>query len=126
MVDTAQIIFTDHDGNTVNIFTKNARIQYKFPLEIVKKDALAGTVLDGIRQYRVISCTCKMSGAEVNTLNGYLMDTAKTYDATDPKVTVALNGDTSLTILVAVIDVTVDAAPDRNWFVSFIFEERRT
>jgi hypothetical protein len=124
MVDTAQVIFTDHDGNTVNIFTKNTKITYMFPLEIVRQNALVGITVDPIRQYRVITCTAKMTGDTVNTLNGYLMDTTKAYDGTDPKISIALDGDTSLNILVAVTNVEVVAAPDRQWFVTFTFEER--
>lgn len=121
----AQVIFTDHDGNTVNIFTKNTKIRYVFhDLIIERKNACIGKAIDPIRQYRFITCSAKMTGAQVNTLNGYLMDTTKTYDGTDPKVQVYLTGALSLTILCAVTEVEVSAAPDGQWFVAFKFEER--
>ena len=128
MVDTASIIFTDHDGNAVNLFCSEYAIDYVFPLSIEHKNGLVGYTTDGIRQYRVVTCTANMSGDDLNTLNGYLMDTAKVYDGTDPKVVVALDGNTSLTILVTVMRAHAAAVPraDGRWNVSFTCEERST
>ena len=128
MVDTATIIFTDHDGNAVNLFCSKVTIQYVFPLSVEHKNGMVGYTTDPLRQYRVVTATAQLSGDTLNTLNGYLMDTAKSYDATDPKIQVYLDGDTSLTILVAVMDVTADIIPsvDGQWMVTFRFEQRTT
>lgn len=128
MVDTAEVIYTDHDGNAVNLFTTDVKITYVFDsVHVDHKNALVGYTTDPIRQYRVVTCTAVMSGDSLNTLNGYNMDTAKTYDGTDPKIVVYLDGDTSLTILVAVMECSAAFLGSAGqWSVSFRFEERST
>lgn len=124
---TDQITFTDHDGNSMSLSCKTVSIQYVFDgLSVDRQTGLVGKTTDPIQEYRVVTCTALLSGDNLSTLNGYLMDTAKTYDGTDPKIVVYLDGDTSLTILVAVMSVTATMAPSagNQWWVDMVFKER--
>jgi len=125
MVEVAQVVYTDHDGNTLNIFTKNIKIKYIFEgLEINRRNGKIGITRDPIRQYRVITCTAKLTGTLYDTLDTQLMDDTKTYDEIDPKIVVQLGDSKTKTIYVATTDITADTAPDGRWYINFTFTER--
>jgi len=124
MATQAQIVFTDHDGNTLDLLTKNAAIQYVFPLTIERKNGLVGVTVDPIRQYRIVTCTAKLTAAQADSLDTQLMDSTKVYDGTDPKIVLYLSGTLTKTIYVAVTSVIIEASPDGQWYGRFTFTER--
>jgi len=127
MVDTPQVVFTDHDGNTYNIFTNDLNIDLFYDgLTIEHKSGHVGLTTDKIREFRTVTCSCTMTGTALNTLQGQLMDATKTYDGTDPKIAVVYDGSSSWTILVAVMHVNYKPIANNLWQVTFTFTERST
>lgn len=125
MADTPQVVYTDHDGNTTNIFTKDVDIEYVFDgLTITRQPGMIGITTDPIQTYRVITCSQIMTGTALNTFNTQVMDTSKTYDGTDPKITVLYDGTNSWTIYVAAVSIKASIVTDNEWSVSFKFMER--
>jgi hypothetical protein len=136
MADVPQIVLTHADAATLNIFTNDAEITWLFPgKEVVPRTKATGTAaamndgytVDPNNGYRVVTCSSYLTGDEVSTLNGKLLPNAvPTYDATDPKIVIKLDGDTSLTILCAITACKAKHITDARWLVSFIFTERTT
>jgi len=127
MVDTPQIVFTDHDGNTYNIFTDDISIDLIYEgLEVEHKNGHVGLTTDPIREYEVVTCSCTMTGTALSTMRSQLKDATKTYDGTDPKIAVVYDGSSSWTILVAVMHVNYKPIANNQWRVTFRFEERST
>jgi len=125
MADTPQVVFTDHDGNTYNIFTRDLSIDMIYDgLTVTRQPGHVGKTTDPIQEYRTITCSCTMTGTALNTLQGQLMDATKTYDATDPKITVVYDGSSSWTILVATVHVNYKPIHENEWMVRFTFNER--
>jgi hypothetical protein len=127
MADTPIIVFTDHDGNTTNIFTENATIELIYDgLTVSRQPGHIGITTDPIQEYRRITCSCTMSGTALNTLQSQLMDATKVYDATDPKITVLYDGSSSWTIYVATMRVSYRLITHNTWTVFFEWIERST
>jgi hypothetical protein len=125
MADTSQVIYTDHDGNTTNIFTSDLRIELIFDgLTVTRQPGHVGITTDPIQEYEVITCSCTMTGTALNTMRAQLKDATKAYDGTDPKITVVYDGSNSWTILVALVNVTYFPIGDNKWRVQFRFVER--
>jgi len=125
MADVPMVVFTDHDGNTYNIFTDNVVIDLIYDgLWVERKGAHVGLTVDPIREYRSITCSCVMTGTALNTMQAQLMDATKVYDGTDPKITVVYDGTNSWTIYVATMHVTYSLKTHNEWLVSFTFIER--
>ena len=125
MADVPQVVFTDHDGNTYNIFCNDVEIELIYDGQTVThKNVHVGLTTDPIREYEVVTCSCTMTGTALNTLRTQLKDATKAYDGTDPKVAVVYDGTNSWTILVAQRHVRYISLGHNNWRVSFRFEER--
>lgn len=124
MADTPQIVFTDHDGNTYNIFTEDTEIRLKYGLTVTRQPGHVGITTDPVQEFETITCSTTMTGTSLNTLRAQLRDTTKTYDGTDPKITIVYDGSSSWTILVAVVEVTYRMLPQNMWSVRFTFIER--
>jgi len=125
MADVPQVVFTDHDGNTYNIFCNDVEIELIYDGQTVThKNGHVGLTTDPIREYEVVTCSCTMTGTALNTLRTQLKDATKAYDGTDPKVAVVYDGTNSWTILVAQRHVRYISLGHNNWRVSFRFEER--
>jgi len=125
MADTPQIIFTDHDGNTTNLFTKNTKIDLDYDgLSVSRQPGHVGITTDPKQEYEIVTCSCMMTGTALNTLRTQLKDATKVYDATDPKIAVLYDGTNSWTILVATVHVTYNMLTDNQWMVAFTFIER--
>jgi len=125
MPDTPQIVFTDHDGNTYNIFTDDLEISLEYDgLTVSRQPGHVGITTDPIQEYEAVTCSCTMSGTSLHTLRGQLKDATKAYDATDPKIAVVYDGTNAWTILVATVRVRYRPMGDNLWYVHFTFIER--
>jgi hypothetical protein len=127
MADTPQIVFTDHDGNTYNIFTRDLVIDLTYDgITVTRQPGHVGITTDPIQEYETITCSCTMTGTALNTLRAQLKDATKTYDGTDPKIAVVYDGTNTWTILVATVYVRYNPIADNEWRVQFTFVERST
>lgn len=125
MADVAQITYTDHDGTATNIFCTSVGIRYIFDgLSVERQPGKVGITVDPIQQYREVSCSAIISGDALKALNDQLMDGTKVYDATDPKVLIYLDGNTSLTILCVITHFNADIMGHEKWAVNITFRER--
>ena len=126
MADVPQVVFTDHDGNTYNLFSEDITFDLDYNgLTIDRQPGHVGKTTDPIQEFRTITCSVKdMTGTALNTLRTQLKDATKAYDGTDPKVAVVYDGTNSWTILVAQRHVRYISLGHNNWRVSFRFEER--
>ena len=135
MADTPQIVLTYADTSTLNIFSTNASIDWMTPgLEVVVRDKASGTAaamndgytVDPNNGYRVVTCSVKLTAAEIETLNGKLLPASvPTYDGTDPKIVLQLGATKTFTIL-CTIKAKAIFISDNSWRVSFTFTERTT
>ena len=133
---TSQITITHADASTLSIDTISMSGTYMFPGRGVtprtKASGTAAAMNDGEttdpnQGFRVITCTTHLNGADVNTLNGKLLPaTVPTYDATDPKIVVRLNGTVSHTILIVITAFKYTMIGDDKFSCSFTFTERVT
>ena len=126
MADVPQVVFTDHDGNTYNIFSEDVIIDLDYNgLTIDRQRGHVGKTTDPIQEFRTITCSVKdMTGTALNTLQTQLMDATKVYDGTDPKITVLYDGTNSWTIYVAAVHVKYSLLTHNHWSVQFTFVER--
>ena len=126
MADTAQIVYHHSDGNTIDFFTKNANIEWKFPGKTISRQPnKVGLTDDPNQVYRVVTCNANLTGDTLNTFNGYLMPaTAPTYDGSYPKIVLYLDGDTTFTILCAVTMIVAVDLGAGKWNVGVTFTER--
>ncbi len=134
----SQIVLTHADASTLDIDpTSPVTITWMDPSRGVivrhKSTGTAAAMNDGYtidqnNGYRVVTCTALLTAVELVTLNAKLLPNAiPTYDATDPKIVVALDGSNSFTIL-CIVSFPLKAihSVDNMWSVSFIFTERTT
>lgn len=125
MADVPQVVFTDHDGNTYNIFTDDLEITLTYDgLTVSRQPGKVGITTDPIQEFETITCSCIMTGTALNSMRTQLRDTAKSYDGTDPKVAVVYDGTSSWTILVATVLVRYRPVQSNTWRVTFTFVER--
>lgn len=125
MVETPQIVFTDHDGNTTNIFTRDIVIELTYDgLTVTRQPGHVGITTDPKQEYEKITCSCTMTGTALSTLRAQLKDATKVYDATDPKIAIVYDGTNTWTILVATMHVRYSHISDNEWRVQFTFVER--
>ena len=128
MVDTPIILYTHADASTLSFFATNVSIRWAFPNKTISRQPnKVGITTDRNDEYRVVTCTAILSGDDLNTLNTAMMPAAApTYDATDPKILIYLDGDTSLTILCAITELEASHQTSGQWAVSVTFTERST
>lgn len=134
-----QLVITHADGTTLSkeLIDGSLSITWIFPGRVVEpRTKAAGTISvmnDGLTKdpnngYRVVSCGAMLTAAEIVTLNAKMLPAAiPTYDATDPKIVLELDGNVgnNLTIL-CVITSPLKAiwVVDNQYRVGFIFTER--
>ena len=126
MADVAQVVYEHTNGNTISFFTRNLKITWTRPgLSIdgtVDKELI---VTDTGAYQRIFSCTAKLSGDNLNTLNGWMI-AAITYTGAYPRLTtVYLDGDTTLTnVEVAITSLSAIDLGAGYWSVDVTFTEK--
>ena len=128
MADTAQVTYTHSEGNSIDFFTNNVKIDWLMDNKKVEfKNNKVGISVDSNRCMRQVSCSAILTSANLNTLNGYLRPaSAATYDGTYPNVKVYRDGTNSYTILCMVTQCSATMTADSQWLVSITFTERST
>jgi hypothetical protein len=126
MTDTAQLTYSETAENTIDIFTTSLNIRWAFPNKMVERQPnKIGITVDPNMGFRVVECSAILTGAQVSTLNGYLLPaSAITYGATYPKIVITLATGTTFTILCAITSMQATDMGFGNWSVSLTFEER--
>lgn len=133
----AQLVITHADASTLSLDLIDATITWVFPGRMVhprtKASGTAAAMNDGYTAdpnngYRIVTCGALLTAAEIVTLNGKMLPNAiPTYDATDPKIVLELDGANSFTILCVITSpLKATWVVDNMYRVSFIFTERTT
>lgn len=124
---TYAVTYTHADATTL-VFKTVSRV-FGFPMpgkSIERQPNKIGKIVDPNQGFRELKIGAYLTTAELKTLYGMIQPAAiPTYDATDPKVAVKLNGTETWTFLCAILG-RPEAVPagDDKWFVTITFTER--
>ena len=124
---TYAVTYTHADATTL-VFKSISRV-FGLPMpgkSIERQPNKIGKIVDPNQGFRELKIGCFMDTADLLTLYGMLQPAAiPTYDGTDPKVAVKLNGDETWTFLCAILGrPEIASTGDDKWFVTITFTER--
>lgn len=126
MADVSQVTYEHSAGSTLSFFTNNLKIEWRRPGLSIAHTVDKGIIVTDTGAYqRVFTCTAELTGASVNTLNGWMVG-AITYTGDYPRLTtIYLAGATTLTnVEVAITALSATDLGAGNWSVQVTFTEK--